>query len=248
MTAAPPVTEGLLLVHKPPGLTSHDVVQVVRHKLGLRRVGHTGTLDPMAEGLLILLAGGATRYQQAFQTHEKLYEAVLRLGLQTDTGDAMGKPLRTAPVPTLDATRVAAVLASFEGPLTQTPPAYSAVKVRGRPAYWWARRQRPVNLEPRVVRLAEIRLINCGPDTVTFRARCSAGTYVRTLAEVIAERLGTVGHLSGLVRLQVGRFRLEDAKPLDWIRQAAPEEVRRQLRPVTAYEARGTQVPSNYGS
>jgi len=223
--------EGLLLVHKPPGLTSHDVVQAVRRKLGVKRIGHTGTLDPMAEGLLILLVGPATRHQQAFQGHDKAYEAVLRLGTQTDTGDADGRPIRTAPVPSFDPARVAEVLSSFEGELVQTPPAYSAVKVRGRPAYWWARRQQPVTLTARTVRLLQLQLVGCTPDAVTFRVRCSAGTYIRTLAEAVAERLGTVGHLSRLVRVQVGEWRLEEARPLAWIAETSPELITRELRP-----------------
>ena len=226
------VPEGLLLVHKPSGLTSHDVVEVVRRKLGVRRIGHTGTLDPMAEGLLILLVGASTQHQQALQAHEKVYEAVLRLGVQTDTGDATGTAIRSAAVPPLICDHVAEVLASFRGPLTQTPPAYSAVKVHGRPAYWWTRRRKPVALAARTVRLADITLIACGEESVTFRTRCSAGTYIRTLAESIAERLGTVGHVSGLIRLRVGDWHLEDAKPLSWIEAASAERVIRELQSV----------------
>ena len=186
------VCQGMLLIHKPSGVTSHDVVQAVRRKLGVRRIGHTGTLDPMAEGLLILLVGPSTRHQQVFQGHGKLYEAVLRLGTQTDTGDATGRSIRTAFVPPIDRNRVTAALSSFQGPLSQTPPAYSAVKVRGHPAYWWARRQQPVELSARVVHLEELTLMDCSQDTVMFRVRCSAGTYVRTLAESIAQRLEDV--------------------------------------------------------
>ena len=224
--------EGLLLVNKPSGVTSHDVVQVVRRKLGLRQVGHTGTLDPMARGLLVLLVGPSTKHQQAFQAHEKTYEAVLRLGTQTDTGDAMGRPVRTADVPALSRERIAEVLASFEGPLLQTPPAYSAVKVQGRPAYWWARRQQPVTLAARRIQVFKTSLLDWTQETVTFQVSCSHGTYVRALAESLAERLGTVGHLTGLVRLAVGRFRLEEAKPLEWIAQASAEALKRELRPM----------------
>ena len=224
--------EGALLVNKPAGVTSHDVVQVVRRKLGVKQIGHTGTLDPIARGLLILLVGPATKHQQAYQGHDKTYEAVIRLGTQTDTGDAAGHPVRTAPVPPLDRDRVAATLASFEGTLLQTPPAYSAVKVRGRPAYWWARRQQPVTLAARRVQLSDIVLLDCGSETILFRLHCSSGTYVRSLAESIAERLGTVGHLAGLVRLRVGGWSLEEAKPLDWIAQQSAEAVARELRPV----------------
>jgi tRNA pseudouridine55 synthase len=227
------MVEGLLLVNKPSGVTSHDVVQIVRRKLGVRRVGHTGTLDPMAQGLLILLVGLATRHQRAFQGHEKTYEAVLRLGTQTDTGDAMGTPVRTASVPALDRGRVAEILASFRGPISQIPPAYSAIKVRGRPAYWWARQHQPVTLSARLVHLSEMSLVDCGVETITFRVRCSAGTYIRTLAESVAERLGTVGHLTRLVRLRVGHRSVDEAKPLSWIVQATAETLAREVLPLT---------------
>jgi len=215
--------EGLLLVNKPPGVTSHDVVQVVRRKLATRRIGHTGTLDPIAEGLLILLVGQATRHQQAFQRHEKTYEATVRLGVQTETGDGSGTVLHTAPIPILTREQIVEVLNSFRGPLTQTPPAYSAVKVKGRPAYWWTRHHQPVVLAPRVVHIADMTLVDWTPETITFRVTCSAGTYIRTMAESIAQRLGTVGHLEHLVRLRIGRWRLEDAKPLSWIQQVPSE-------------------------
>lgn len=226
--------EGMLLVDKPPGVTSHDVVQVVRRRLGVQRVGHTGTLDPVAKGLLILLVGQSAKYQQAFQHQEKTYEAVVRFGLQTDTGDRAGKPLRTAPLPLLDERCVTEMLQSFRGAISQVPPTYSAVKVRGRPAYWWARRQRPVTLRARTVHISDVALIGWSPETVTFTIRCSAGTYVRTLAESMAERLGTVGHLSALTRLRIGDWRLEDAKPLSWIAQAGVDELARHLLPVGA--------------
>ena len=224
--------QGLLLVHKPTGLTSHDVVEVVRRKLTLRRVGHTGTLDPMAEGLLILLVGAATRHQHEFRGYQKVYARVPRLGAQTDSADAAGRTIATAPVPVLDDARVAQVLASFEGECLQTPPAYSAVKVKGRPAYWWARRQQPVSLAPRPVKLSEVAFLGRDGDAIHFRVRCSAGTYVRTLAESVAERLGTVGHLGALIRLRIGAWDVTQAKSLPWIREAEPEALRRALLPV----------------
>jgi tRNA pseudouridine55 synthase len=214
-------------------MTSHDVVEVVRRKLGQRRVGHAGTLDPMAEGLLVLLLGPATKQQQRLQGHDKTYVAELRLGTQTDSGDATGKPVREAPVPPLESARVAGVLASLEGPHEQTPPAYSAVKVRGRPAYWWARRQETVSLSPRTVELAELSLLECRPERIVFRVSCSSGTYVRTLGETIAGRLGTVGHLSKLTRTRVGDWRLEQARPLSWVQQVDPPTVAAAVIPVT---------------
>ena len=230
MPAAAP--SGMLLIDKPRGMTSHDVVAVVRRKLGVRRIGHTGTLDPMADGLLMLLVGSATKAQQSLQGHEKVYDATLQLGAQTDTGDAMGCVMREMPVPPLDAAHVEAVLSAFHGPLSQTPPAFSAVKVQGRPAYWWTRRQRPVTLAARTVHLAELSLLECRGQTISFRVRCSAGTYVRTLAESIAERLGTVGHLTKLTRRSIGAWRLEDAKPLSWIAHTDPQQVIDSLTPL----------------
>ena len=227
-----PAIEGLLLVNKPSGMTSHDVVDVVRRAFHLRRVGHTGTLDPMAEGLLIVLVGAATKHQRELQASEKVYEAVLRLGARTDTADADGQVVATAPVPVLEAGRVAEVLASFQGELSQTPPAYSAVKVKGRPAYWWARRNTPVPLSARTVQLTEVALLGCTADTIRFRVRCSAGTYVRTLAEMIAERLGTLGHLAALVRLRIGAWDVAHAKSVAWIQTATSEALSREVIPV----------------
>ena len=224
--------DGLLLINKPSGPTSHDVVQLVRRRLAMRRVGHTGTLDPMAQGLLIVLVGAATKRQQAFQGHEKTYEALLQLGSQTDTGDADGQIVRTEAVPALGRRQVAEVLASCIGPLVQTPPRYSAVKVQGRPAYWWARRNRPLTLPTRTVQIVDIRLNAWEADTIRFHVRCSAGTYIRSLAEAIAERLGTVGHLAALTRLTIGEWTLDEAKPMVWVREASSEMLARELRPI----------------
>jgi len=229
--------DGLLLVNKPRGVTSHDVVQVLRRKLALRRIGHTGTLDPMAEGLLVLLIGRATKFQQSFQAHGKTYEATVTFGLQTDTGDADGRPVRTAAVPPLQEPRVRQVLASLEGTLVQTPPAFSAVKVHGRPAYWWARRRQPVVLASRSVRIARLALLALEPQAITVRIECSAGTYIRTLAETIAERLGTVGHVTRLTRLRIGQWTLDGAAPMSWFAAASREAILPRINPVTALEA-----------
>lgn len=232
------IPSGILLVNKPSGVTSHDVVQLVRRKLSLQRIGHAGTLDPMAEGLLVVLVGSATSHQQQFQAHEKTYDAVMRLGTQTDTGDATGTAVRAAAIPSIDRAQVQDALAAFQGPWWQTPPAYSAVKVRGRPAYWWTRRHQPVTLSKRLAHLFEITLLDCTTETIAFRVRCSAGTYVRVLAEAIAEHLGTVGHLAHLRRLRVGQWAVEDAQPLSWITQARPEVVTSHLRPIASFGAR----------
>ena len=224
--------EGVLLVDKPAGMTSHDVVEVVRRKLGIRRVGHTGTLDPLAEGLLVLLVGSATKHQRTLQSHDKTYEATLRLGTQTDTADAEGAPVRQAPVPPLDRARIESVLHGLTGRISQTPPAYSAVKVGGRPAYWWARKRRPVTLTARPVEISALSLLDWTPETITFRTDCSAGTYIRSLGEAIAERLGTVGHINRLARLRVGHWSVQDARPLSWVSRASAEAIGQELRAV----------------
>lgn len=226
--------EGLLIVNKRLGMTSHDVVQLTRRKLGIRQIGHGGTLDPMASGVLMLLIGGATKHQRAVQAHRKWYEAMIRLGTQTDTADAWGQVLRTASVPALTPDRVSAVLASCVGSLTQVPPAFSAVKVRGRPLYWWARRGRPVVAAPRTVEVFAIEFLELRDDRLTCRVECSAGTYIRALAETIAERLGTLGHVGGLIRLSVGPWTLAQALDLGWMATASSEALWACVQPINA--------------
>lgn len=230
--------EGLLLVNKPPGITSHDVVERLRRRLGLQRIGHTGTLDPIAQGLLILLLGAATKRQQEFQSHEKTYEATIEFGTQTDTADAMGRVIRSAPVPALEPARLTPILSSLTGSLVQQPPVYSAVKVHGRPSYRWAREGRPVVLRPRTVQVFEIALQALTDRTITVRLRCSAGTYVRSLAEVIAERLGTVGHVASLTRWRVGAWSLEEAVSFAWLSEAPLSDLTQQIQPVETSHAR----------
>ena len=227
------MSEGLLLLDKPSGLTSHDVVDAVRRALGVRRVGHTGTLDPMAEGLLAILVGGATRFQQQLQGHDKHYEATIRFGEQTDTGDAMGRVVRQAPVPELSRPQLDEVLSSLIGSMEQVPPSYSAVKVSGRPAYWWARRGQPVTLAARRIHLFEMSLCEQTAQTATIRVHCSSGTYIRVLAETIAQRLGTVGHVSRLIRVGIGPWCLTQARAFSWLREADREEVARALAPLS---------------
>ena len=226
--------DGLLVVNKPQGMTSHDVVALARRRLGTQRIGHSGTLDPMARGVLILLVEGATRYQQAFQTCRKQYDAAIHLGVQTDTADAWGTQTRTAPVPPLARSEVETVLASLVGRLTQIPPVFSAVKVRGRPSYWWARRGTPMVAPPRTVEIMVLELLELSPTRLSCRVVCSSGTYIRTLAEAIANRLGTVGHVSELVRRAVGPWGLAHSHEVPWLKIASVEEIRAALQPVSA--------------
>jgi tRNA pseudouridine55 synthase len=224
--------DGLLLLNKPRGLTSHDVVQILRNKLHCRRIGHTGTLDPLAEGLLILLLGAATRHQQALQGHDKIYEGCIRLGVQTDTADAAGKPIHQAPVLPLDRQLIEQALQACTGELSQVPPAYSAVKVRGKPAYWWARRDNPQALAPRKVTVREFSILGFEPERIQIRVRCSAGTYIRALAESVARQLGTVGHLESLTRVQIGSWLLADASHLEWVNTSSAATVLSRVVPL----------------
>jgi tRNA pseudouridine55 synthase len=202
----------VVLVAKPAGPTSHDVVDVVRRALGVTRVGHLGTLDPFAAGLLVLVAGRATRLAPFAAGWTKDYEGVIRLGTVTTTDDGTGAVVGTSEQwRTLDRGQVAAVLAEFRCAYDQRPPAFSAVKVDGERAYRRARRGEPVTLEPRRVEVHELTLVDFAPPDVRFRAGVTAGTYLRSLARDVGERLGCGAHLAELTRSRVGPFRLEDA-------------------------------------
>ena len=202
----------MVLVAKPAGPTSHDVVDVVRRALGVTRVGHLGTLDPFAAGLLVLVAGRATRLALFAADWTKDYEGVIRLGTVTTTDDNTGAVVGTSEEwRTLDPGRVAAVLAEFRGAYDQRPPAFSAVKVGGERAYRRARRGEQVALEARRVDVRELTLADFTPPDVGFRAAVTAGTYLRSLARDVGERLGCGAHLAALTRTRVGPFRLEDA-------------------------------------
>ena len=202
----------MALVAKPGGPTSHDVVDQVRRALGLRRVGHLGTLDPFAAGLLVIVVGRATRLAQYAADWTKSYEGVIRLGRTTATDDATGPTAGASDAwQSLDRAHVEAALARFHGAYEQRPPAYSAVKVEGERAYRRARRGEPVALAARPVLVSALELVRFAPPDVAFRATVSGGTYVRGLARDLGEELGCGAHLATLVRTRVGPFRLEDA-------------------------------------
>jgi tRNA pseudouridine55 synthase len=206
------VADGLLLVDKPSGITSHDAVDAVRGALGIRKVGHAGTLDPMASGLLLIGVGRATRLLRFLAELEKEYEGTGRLGVETDTLDSLGRVVRTSAV---DATeeQVRGAMDELVGEIEQRPPAYSAVKVGGRKLYEAARRGAPVEAPSRTVRVRRFDLIGFAGGEFAFRAVCSGGTYVRVLVAAVGERLGCGAHLTRLVRTRIGPFRLGDAVP-----------------------------------
>ncbi len=221
---------GALLIDKPAGPTSHDVVAVVRRALRTDRAGHTGTLDPLATGLLIVLVGSATRLAQFLAADEKEYVADVRLGMATATYDASGLephgPWREAlAVPEFTEAQIDAVLERFRGTFLQTPPPYSAKKIASVPAYEKARRNQPVDLKPVAVSVRELELLDTSIDdrrtavahcgVVRLRVAAAAGFYVRSLAHDIGQALGCGAHLERLRRTRVGRFRIEDALTLD---------------------------------
>jgi tRNA pseudouridine55 synthase len=216
---------GALLVDKPQGPTSHDVVAFVRRTLQISRVGHTGTLDPLATGLLLVLVGPATRLAQFLATDEKEYVADVRLGLATPTYDAASLPPGVRyPIPDIRypaREEIDAVLARFRGSFLQTPPAYSAKKIAGVAAYDLARRNETVELKPVAVTVAALdRLDTPDATLVRLRVAASAGFYVRSLAHDIGQALGCGAHLEALRRTRVGRFRVEDAQTLDVLERA----------------------------
>ncbi len=208
------MTDGFLVMDKPPGITSHDVVAVARAVTGLLKVGHTGTLDPFATGVLPLALGGATRLIQFLDENEKVYDAVIALGRLTDTGDPTGTVIAEKPVPHITRAEVERALASFVGTRLQRPPRYSAVKIKGKPLYEYARKGQDVVAEPRPIRIDSMDLLSFELPRIRVLIRCSRGTYARVIAEEVAEALGTVGHLEELRRDGSGPFRIEQALPM----------------------------------
>jgi tRNA pseudouridine55 synthase len=229
--------DGVLIVDKPAGLTSHDVVAKVRHLLRVRRVGHTGTLDPFATGVLVILVGRATRLAQFLSGLEKEYEAVIRLGYATDTGDVTGKPIQIDRMATSQGwskDEIEAALASLRGDIDQVPPMFSAKKQGGRKLYELARRGEEVERKPVRVCIHEFEAIKPTGELLkdnldgTFdfevRVACSAGTYIRTLAEDFGKRLQIGAHLAELRRTRVGEFGIQQAQTLDQLRINFAEE------------------------
>ncbi len=199
----------MLLVDKPAGMTSHDVVDRVRRALGTRRVGHTGTLDPFATGLLVMLVGRATRLAAFIDGEPKVYEATIRFGAETSTDDVTGDTTRTAPPP--NETTVDAAIRSLTGSLLQLPPAYSAKKVDGRRAYKVARRGEALALEPATVHVHSWIVKRRRTDEIDATIECGGGTYVRALARDLGRLAGSAAHLVALRRVRSGPFRVDDA-------------------------------------
>jgi len=202
-------------VDKPAGPTSHDVVDAVRRRFGLRKVGHGGTLDPMATGLLVLLVGRGTKLAERVMASDKVYEGVFRLGVETDTEDVEGRVVVERDPSGVGADAVQEAMARRRGDLMQTPPMVSAVKHGGQPLYKLARRGQTVERRPRLIHVYEFAMLGFEPPRVHFRLRCTKGTYVRTLCADIGRELGCGAFLESLRRTRSGDLRIEDAAPLD---------------------------------
>jgi tRNA pseudouridine55 synthase len=211
-------------VAKPAGPTSHDVVDIVRRALGEQRVGHLGTLDPFAKGLLVLVVGRATRLAPFVAEWPKTYEGVIRLGVTTDTDDLTGAVVATAPWTGITPAQLADVIGGFRGPYEQRPPAYSAVKIEGERAYRRARRGEVVEPAPRPVEIYEFEILEAAVPDLQFRAIVSAGTYVRSLARDIGAKLGCGAHLTALRRTAVGPLLLADAVAPEAVTKAALQD------------------------
>ena len=215
---------GILVIDKPAGPTSHDVVFQVRRLLGAK-VGHTGTLDPLATGVLPLLLGLGTRLSRFLQADDKEYEAAVELGVSTDTYDREGRVIEQRPVPKLTPTQVTEALSGFIGSISQRPPAYSAVKVGGRKLYELARRGEEVSVPERAVQIHGIDLVRIEGVTLRLVVRCSSGTYIRSLAHDLGAKLGCGAVLASLRRTRVGHFQIDQAFPLSQLGQAWTEKL-----------------------
>jgi tRNA pseudouridine55 synthase len=221
-----------LLVDKPSGPTSHDVVDAIRRRFRIRKVGHGGTLDPLATGLLILLTGRGTRLANRFIGSDKTYRGVMRLGIATDTQDAQGQVIREGDPSAVTAEQVVAEMQKLTGDIHQMPPMVSAVKVQGVPLYKRARKGQVVEREPRLIHVYRFSMDSWDPPRAGFTLECTKGTYVRTLCADIGEALGCGAHLESLCRTRSGEFGIERAHPLADLMKLSEEEFLQRIVPI----------------
>jgi len=220
-----PSVDGLLLLDKKTGITSHDAVEKFRRRSKIKKVGHTGTLDPLATGLLVLCVGKATRLQAYLMGMEKTYEGVIQFGWATDSYDAAGEPVGETNEVNVEHIDFAPLVAPFIGPLQQMPPQFSAKKINGVRAYELARKGEVAALTPKSVTVYEFEIVSVTGSTARFRIRSSAGTYVRSLAHDLGAAAGIPAHLKELRRTAIGNFRISDALPYDTLENAPIEEL-----------------------
>lgn len=233
---------GSLLIDKKIGLTSRQEVNNVSRLLGEKKAGHIGTLDPFASGLLIVLLGKSTKIAPFIEGMDKTYLATLKLGNKTDSGDLTGNIIETKDVPELKKIIVEDILMSFLGKSKQIPPMYSAVKVNGKELYKYARNDIEVERKARDIEVFEMKLLSLNKDEITFICKVSKGTYIRTLGEDIAERLGTLGHLISLTRVAIGPYSLKDAKKVDEVSEKDLISNEIMLKHLPSFEVSGDLI------
>ena len=227
---------GSLLINKEIGLTSRQEVNNISRRLGEKKVGHIGTLDPFADGLLIVLLGSSTKISPFLETMDKTYLATLKLGEKTNTGDLTGEVVETKEIPELSKDKISAVLHSFLGKSSQIPPLFSALKVNGQEMYKYARKGIKIERKPREIEVFKIDLVSFEKNKITFLAKVSKGTYIRTLGEDIAEKLETVGHLTKLTRTEIGPYSLKDAKKSSEVSEEDLLLIERMLSHIKTFE------------
>ena len=233
---------GSLLINKEKGLSSRQEVNNISRLLGEKKAGHIGTLDPFADGLLIVLLGRSTKISSFLEGMDKTYLATLKLGIQTDTGDLTGKEISRREIPALNKQIIEEVFESFLGEQDQLPPMYSALKINGKELYKYARQGQEIERNSRKITIYELKLISIKDDEITFLSKVSKGTYIRTLGEDIAVKLGTVGHLTSLTRLAVGPFSLENAKASKDVKIDDLIPVEKMLSFMKTYEVSGDLI------
>jgi tRNA pseudouridine55 synthase len=233
MNIQDPVFEGILLVDKPMGITSHDIVDRLRRKLKMKKIGHAGTLDPLATGLMIMLIGKATKVSQFLISLDKSYDGEFLLGVETDSQDADGEVVSEKPIPEdVDQVRVEDEMKTFWGDQYQTPPMFSAKKIDGVPLYKMARKGKTVEREPRFIRINELSLTKWNSPKGEFSMACSKGTYVRTVLHDLGQKLGCGAHLTALRRTKIDQFDIQNAKPLEEIETMPLGEFQSLLIPI----------------
>jgi len=235
--------DGVIIVDKPSGPTSHDVVDAIRKNFGFGKVGHGGTLDPMATGVLVILIGRGTKLSNIFVKSDKTYEGSMRLGVATDSHDADGKVVAEGDCGGVTVEDVRSLMLELTGDIMQTPPMVSAVKVGGVPLYKRARKGQDVKREPKLIHVYEFALLDFDPPRVDFRLRCTKGTYVRSLCAEIGDRLGCRAHLAALRRTAAGGMSIDNAVPLERVLGMEREELLPLIIPMHKFATYGLPGP-----
>lgn len=227
--------QGILAIYKPENYTSHDIVAIVRRRVGIKKVGHTGTLDPMARGVLVVCIGKATRIIEYLDADEKEYICTMKLGCTTDTLDVWGSILNEASkedVKKITHDDIDKTVSRYRGEITQIPPKYSALKVKGKKLYEYARKGKEVVIKPRQVNIKELEILDISGEEISIKIKCSKGTYIRTLCDDIGRDLGVGGVMTSLIRTQNGIFSVDEAISIEDVKTMSKEDIEKHLKPI----------------